>query len=208
MAVEAKRGCGWRTVGGIYLVGGGQGAPCDRLPLPIEPCPVCGEEVRFTRGIQRIDPLKLWGDHADCKDDPTCPICQPSARAGIAPTYLMWVGSDYTVPSFLFEAARMGVSKRIPAIPIDFVVGESWVLLAKDRLLKGAGRDWVPGVREPRPGGIPGVFHAFRPERIEKIITDRDAQSGFIVDGLVKQGITPVVVPASDPDHNPVRRKR
>ncbi len=177
------------------------------VAIPLAACPVCGEELRFNRGIQRIDPLKLWGEHDPCGDAlGLCPICRPWALT--APTYLMWVGSDYSVPSFLFEAARMGVSKRIPAIPTDFVLGESWVLLAKDRLLKGAGRDWVPGVREPRPGGIPGVFHAFRPERIEKIITDKDAQSGFIVDGLVKQGITPVVVPAADKDHNPQRKRR
>jgi len=206
MAVEARRGCGYRAVGGIYLVGAGQGAPCDRLPLAIEPCPVCGEELRFHRGIQRIDPMKLWGDHQGCKDGKyPCPICDPKL---LAPTYLMWVGSDYTVPTFLFEAQRMGISKRIPAIPKDFEVGKSWVFLAKERLIPGAERDWVPGIREPRPGGIPAVLHVFRPERIEKIITDRDAQSGFVVDGLVKQGITPVVVPVSDPDHNPVRRKR
>ena len=33
MAVEAKRGCGFRKVGGLYLVGGGFGIPCDRLPI-------------------------------------------------------------------------------------------------------------------------------------------------------------------------------
>ena len=31
MASEPKRGCGYRKIGGTYLVGGGIGIPCDRL---------------------------------------------------------------------------------------------------------------------------------------------------------------------------------
>jgi hypothetical protein len=31
MAVEPKRGCGYRKVGGIYLVSGGEGRPCGPL---------------------------------------------------------------------------------------------------------------------------------------------------------------------------------
>lgn len=33
MACEPKRGCGYRKVGGIYLVGGGIGVPCDRTKM-------------------------------------------------------------------------------------------------------------------------------------------------------------------------------
>jgi len=35
MAVEAKRGCGYRKVGGLYIVSGGQGISCHRLPMNI-----------------------------------------------------------------------------------------------------------------------------------------------------------------------------
>ena len=37
MAVEAARSCGYRKVGGLYLVGGGSIIrQCDRLPYKIE----------------------------------------------------------------------------------------------------------------------------------------------------------------------------
>jgi len=65
MAVEAKRKCGCRVIGGLYLVGEGLGKACDRLPLPIIPCPTCGEELRFNRSIGRINPLRLWGLHEE-----------------------------------------------------------------------------------------------------------------------------------------------
>lgn len=34
MASETKRGCGYRKVGGMYLVGDYIRVPCDRLPFP------------------------------------------------------------------------------------------------------------------------------------------------------------------------------
>lgn len=34
MAQESKRGCGYRKVGGTYLVGNYISVPCDRLPYP------------------------------------------------------------------------------------------------------------------------------------------------------------------------------
>ena len=71
-----------------------------------------------------------------------------------------------------------------------------------------ASRSARPGcVRAPQgrssPSGLaPGLFYLARPERIEKIVTTtkprtrRDGQAR-------KRGITPVVVPDDDPDHNP-----
>jgi hypothetical protein len=41
MAVEPKRGCGYRKVGGIYLVSGGEGRPCGCLQIPLHTCPSC-----------------------------------------------------------------------------------------------------------------------------------------------------------------------
>lgn len=35
MAVEARRGCGYRKAGGLYLVASGMGSPCHRLPIPL-----------------------------------------------------------------------------------------------------------------------------------------------------------------------------
>ena len=52
MAIESKRGCGYRKVGGLYLVSTGTGEPCERLPMPIVPCRLCGEHLKQTRSFQ------------------------------------------------------------------------------------------------------------------------------------------------------------
>ena len=56
MAVEAKRGCGYRKEGGLYLVGGGLSAPCDRMPYPLDRCKTCGGGIKFTRGHTWLQP--------------------------------------------------------------------------------------------------------------------------------------------------------
>lgn len=50
MAIEAKRGCGFRKVGGTYLVSEGEGMPCDRLPIKLDVCPVCSHGFKRSRG--------------------------------------------------------------------------------------------------------------------------------------------------------------
>ena len=62
----------------------------------------------------------------------------------------------------------------------------------------------MPGEPEERRGYGSGVFHAFRPQRLEKIVTDQTSQEEL--DALEAQDITPVVVPHDDPDH--AARKR
>ena len=117
IASEPQRRCGYRKVGGLYLVSDpGSSAPCDRLPMPIVPCPCCGEQPRFHRSIAMIDPFVLWGNHLDLATGRRCcetdAMCAPADRG-----FLMWVGNEYTVENFRQEADRLGVSKRIPAIP-------------------------------------------------------------------------------------------
>ncbi len=235
MAVEPQRGYGYRKVGGTYLEGGGAGAHCDRLPIPLIPCPTCGAGPQFMRGIAQINPHELWGDHkvgegntfgpgdtskpvADriieevlgvpvlCPEN-GCPACRPNEKA-----FLMWVGSEYTETSFVEEAERLGVSKRIPAIPKDLVIGRDWVYMAKLYLIPGTGQFWIPGTPNTdnghaRRGWGPGVFYAFRPQRLVRIITESQAVEG-LGDQLLQQGITPVVVPDDDPDHNPAAGKK
>jgi len=46
MAIKAKRGCGYRKIGGLYLVGNYIPVACDRLPMPIGACPVCGQGLQ------------------------------------------------------------------------------------------------------------------------------------------------------------------
>lgn len=50
MAIETRRGCGYRKVGGLYLVGSPDGLDCHRLPLPVERCPTCDHGIKPARG--------------------------------------------------------------------------------------------------------------------------------------------------------------
>jgi hypothetical protein len=199
MAVEGRRGCGYRTVGGMYLVSDGFSFPCDRLTFEIpEVCPCCGGGTKFSRGWTWVDPVKLFdGNHkflsaliqigesinyldcppieqfCDCLGG-NCPVCRPALMNGQAA--LLWVGErHYSPEEFKAEAAKMGVSKKIPTIPRDLKVGETWVLCAhkkaieKDVFVKHdeGGDDW-------ETHNFPGIFFAFQPNRIEKIVKQSD----------------------------------
>jgi hypothetical protein len=135
VAVEAKRGCGYRKVGGYYLVGGGLGAPCDRLPYPLDRCHTCGGGVKFTRGHTWLQPTFFLPIHDPslCRDSRPCPVCGPTTIGSVefGPHLLLWIGrGHYTPASYLEESNRLGVSRRLSAVPKGLVLGETWVLLA------------------------------------------------------------------------------
>ena len=89
MAVEAKRGCGYRKVGGLYMVGGGVGIPCDRLPFELTVCSCCGQGIKQARGWTWVDVAKLFqGVHLGCTETGgrLCPLCdapETMGRAGL-----------------------------------------------------------------------------------------------------------------------------
>lgn len=148
MASEAKRGCGYRKVGGLYLVGEFTGVPCDRLPYPLDVCPVCGAGIKVGRGFTEINPLRLFGPHDQqvpvfqgepgleghvtkviCTDKfRPCFLCDPTDE----PAYIMRVGEKYyPMPKdFLDEGIAQGFSKRIAQIPREFEVGKTIIYLA------------------------------------------------------------------------------
>jgi hypothetical protein len=178
MAVEAKRGCGYRKVGGLYLVADEGGYKCDRLPLEMTVCPCCGEGIRQLRSWRWIDPIKLLpGDHnafdpgyCGCPND--CPACHPiqfmdpeNARAG-----LLWIGEAFyaTPEDFLQEGAQLGISRRISTLPNDFRVGHTWVFLGHPKACEPTGED---------PDRRPGIFCAFRPKRLERIVKQSDLET-------------------------------
>lgn len=134
MAVEPKRGCGYRRVGGVYLVGGGLSAPCDRMPFPLERCRTCGGGVKFTRGHAWLQPDFFLPIHdpTHCRDAGPCPICGPTTIGSteFGPHLLLWVGrGHYSPESYLDESRRLGVSRRLSAVPKGLVLGQTWVLL-------------------------------------------------------------------------------
>jgi hypothetical protein len=187
---RTPRGCGFRKAGGLYLCGHGVSRECDRGFLIIKACPVCGERPRFTRGIAKIDFVQLFGEHkpplGQCKDPPNCVVCHPRSDMN---HYLMWVGRDYTMTSFVNEATAMGVSKRIAKIPSDFVVGRDWVYLARKSV-----KAKTLGIKlEGKKRVVDVIFYAFKPLTIEYILKNEDLDNEKKIKDLVSRGITPVL---------------
>lgn len=197
MAVEKERGCGFRKVGGLYLVGPELSAPCDRLPLNLCVCPTCGHGVKFGRGFQWLQAFRFFGRHEKCTSEVcrgplSCNVCTPPDKAG-----LLWIGEKFYSPaSFCYEAVRMGISKRISQIPRGLEIGKTVIYLAH----KLGGTDGE--------NLCPGIFSSFVPSRLEMIITETQSRKPRFMAKLEKRGITPVVVPDDDPDHNPAAARR
>ena len=197
MAVEAKRGCGYRKIGGLYLVGTGLAVHCDRLPFVVEVCHVCGQGIKQTLGFTWVDWKEYAGSHEGCKCVGKCSVCQPDkSKYG-----LLWVGKKFYSPkSFVEEAVKMGVSKRISHIPRDLELGKDWILLAHPEGGKKEVED-KNTLTKKKTIKVPAIFYAFRPVAVEKVVTESQAKDKEEMEKLEKRGITPVVVPDSDPDH-------
>jgi hypothetical protein len=219
MAQEAKRGCGYRAVGAMYLVGEYIPVECDRLPYPLDVCPVCGAGIKVGRGFTKINPLHLFGIHQGCIDQHHCRICAPAD--GVA--FIMRVGEKfYPSPGdFIKEGISLGVSKRIPFIPKELEVGKTAVYLAHklacrveeldpaqavtigEHLLKQQGlTDAIQEPMLPAARGTYklGIFAAFTPQRVEMLVWQHDATDDKLA-ALEKRGITPVIIKDGDLDH-------
>lgn len=188
VVVEGGRGCGYRKPGkdgvGIYLCGEALAAPCGRLPLPLEVCPCCSSGIKPSRGWTWITPSVLLGQpqpldvlagvQRRCRNEqdtvslrsgkPPCTLCPaggaiPEGRHG-----LLWVGEKfYGSPiAFTQEAAMLGVSRKLSALPRGFEVGKTWVYLAHRHAVFDAEAKVMR----------PGIFSAFRPTRVDLVIAD------------------------------------
>lgn len=192
VSTEAKRGCGFREVGGLYLVSGPLTAPCGRFPLQIERCAACGGGIKQSRGWTWIEPQRLWPwpeedllRSAECQrflfGDAGCQTC-PAGPAAPERAGLLWVGvaSYPTVQSFVREAVAVGISRRISSLPRDYTMVDR-VFLAHPRAAEDHDRNQVAG-----------VFASFVPERVERVVKPDTPQAE--VDEIRKYGETPVVV--------------
>lgn len=203
MAIEPKRGCGYRKVGGTYLIGGTSGHDCDRLPIELTVCPCCKQGIKQSRGWTWLDLTRLVdGAHKDCHCFPGCPLC--SDPKSIGEVGLLWIGERFykTPADFDREAGELGISRRIHNVPRNFKLGETWVLLAHAKAISCP--EPICGEECERCGGkgwLPGAFKLFKPIRIEKIVTASQATDADAMADLEKRGITPVVVPDDDKDH-------
>ena len=198
---EHRRGCGYRKPGGLYLVSDGSGKGCERMPIPLEVCPTCSQGIKPARGwswiesgpilaanpcrkIVRNEPLvdlQLGGPSPGralfCIGCPMTP--EIMGRVG-----LLWVGMKYyaTTDDVLKEAAAQGISRRIPAIPQGFKLGEHWVWLAHQATIPPVHDDQCPALADPPEECVceadptPGVFQVFKPARLEYVVEDGDSQ--------------------------------
>lgn len=200
--MAGARKCGNYQAGKLYLEGGGIAYQCDRLPLSFEKCSCCGQVINFSQGIQGpIDYQKLFPyeeHHKWCNDrkNGIDYLCNPHLdHFKELIFFMMYVGSDYTCEEFVEEAQKMGVSKTIPFLPKDFVMGKSVVLLAK--------KNMVPVERGKMPSGRPlmtdAIFYAFVPKRLVKYVLE-DEYSDEMKEDYKKQGITLRKLP-NEPKH-------
>ena len=168
---ESVRGCGYRKAGGLYLVTDGLSAACGLLPIPLTVCPTCHGGIKPSRGWTWIQPQALFGeeiaDKCYAQHCASCPISIPN-RFEIDRAGLLWIGgSFYERPSdWLVEAQKMGVSRRISAVPRDFVVGETWVYIAHRKAIER--QPWEDATVEKYTPGIIGVVC---PQRLEYVVT-------------------------------------
>jgi hypothetical protein len=180
---EKARGCGFRKPGGLYMVSGGDGVSCSQLPIELSVCPTCSGGIKPTRGWTWIQPNALSEpeSHDGEAHSLACPLSTgewgPSNpdRAG-----LLWIGGQFYTPgSFIQEAQKMGISRRLAAIPRGFEIGD-WVMLAHREALQ---RDGVP---------VAAVFYVFRPERMEYVVREKDTEADL--EKWVRHGVQPVRV--------------
>lgn len=206
MAIEQRRGCGFRKIGGLYLVGSGVGIACDRLPIELTICRCCGQGIKQTRGWQWVDIAGLvGGDHfnpdpqgqgKDCACPDICPLCHNVTSMGRGG--LLWIGTQFypTIDAFQAEATAQGISRRIHTLPRGFELGKTWVLLAHARgIIKPTG--------DLTMGYVPAIFRVWKPERIERIYTEFQRGTEAVQNDIAR-GITPVFVPDNDADHQGV----
>lgn len=170
--IEGKRGCGYRKEGGLYLVlPEWQGRDCGKLPKILDKCPCCGSGIKFSRSFQWIDPRLLFTNDCFYKGSPDkncqkCILDNPPERMG-----LLWIGEQYykTPGDWISEGLRMGISRRIKAVPKGFKIGEDWVAVAHINIRTE--KDETGKEKK-----IPGIFQVFKPSAIEYVVKKDDSE--------------------------------
>lgn len=202
--IDSERGCGWRKPGGIYLRCDGISTACGKMPIPLTVCPCCHAGIKPSRGWTWFNP-RPFVESIPCKSEKrncnSCILSTPPEKAG-----LLWIGEKFypTPEDWSNEAMRLGISRRISALPKGFDLGTTWVFVAHRKV--------IPGMNPPQsdcplckgsggtmPNGTPcacrrgpGIFHVFKPSRVEYVVKGNESEEKL--EDLVKRGITPVKV--------------
>ena len=217
MAVEMARACGYRRIGGIYLEGEkGPGWECGVLPLPVRPCRLCGQVLKFTRALQKIQPsfiLSPGSLDACTRPEQLCERCPLGNISQSRTAGFRWIGNRFYTPyTFTAEARLMGVSLRLPSVPRWITPGETWIMLGHrlacpepctcDHFTPLGGPDGnCQACHGSGRVGSPGVFYIFRARRLVMIVSDALNETERAK--LAKRGLDLVEVPEDDPDHQP-----
>jgi hypothetical protein len=188
---EKSRGCGFRKPGGLYLRLDGGGIPCGRFPITLTSCPVCGGGIHPARGFTWAQASLFNQGSCSGQNESHCKLrCKDplSLLPPETPVGLIWVGKKYypTPEAFLSEARKMGISRKIPAVPNDFIVGETWVVLAMRDLPTGRIIEDEEG--NPEPETENQAFMMFKPDRIEYVVKGDETEEEL--ERKVKQGLT------------------
>jgi len=200
-------------------VSGRLSEPCPLLPYETHVCPTCGEGIRPARGFTWVDGARFIPPrgHGGALHDPVCPLSPLRDGTGgyvqdsdgelvskLGRCGLLWVGEQHykTPRAFMDEAARMGVSRRIKAVPKDFIVGHTWVLLGHRKAIlracsEGCGDQAKPDSDCPICAGTgyehrPGVITTFRPTAVEYVLRGDETEEEL--EALEARGLSPVRV--------------
>lgn len=209
---DFERGCGRRTdPGALYLVTDGEARSCGKLPLVLETCPCCGGGFKFSRTPVWLEqPERLWHgipcENSQRRRSDTCTNCPMSNAYETGPALLLWIGEKFypLTSDFLKEGMVMGISRRIQHVPRNFVVGETWVLLAHNK-----GKDCASILGGNKPDWKPAIFGMFCPTRVEVMVTGDESDEE--IERYLERGLTPVLVwkpqpeaPAEDAGQQPL----
>lgn len=187
---DQKRGCGWRKTGGLYLIGDGPSIACGRLPISLTVCPCCGHGMKPSRGWTWVNADQLIEASPKECESGNCSYCPIGGMVehGLGKAGLLWIGEEFykTPMDFNVEAMKLGISRRISAIPNDFKVGETWVLLAHRK----ATIKPIEFGKEPEYQA--GIFRIFKPSRVE-VICD-GTESDELIESYLRRGLSPVMI--------------
>jgi hypothetical protein len=98
---------------------------------------------------------------------------------------LHWIGAKFypTPGDFIEEAQFQGISRKLNAVPADFVVGQDWMFLAH-----------VKGVQKLAQEPKPGVFRVWMPTSVDLVVKEEsreemsDKHVAFIEGQLERHG--------------------
>ena len=191
--IKPSRSWTWLDVPQLLLAGSG-------IKTRQEQCSYCRGSGRFLEAGPCLSCDRGTLTRSTACSHGNCSVC-PMGGGAEPKTGLLWIGDKFYSPqSFLDESHQMGVSRRLPNVPNDFVAGRTWVLCAHRKGITEPCPDKSPF---PHPGDCPGcegtgkhhvpaIFAAFKSETIEYVVKGTETKEELL--SMHRRGIQPVYV--------------